>query len=159
MALNMDEKIAIKNLCNWDLGFRRIESVGDVSIPPNATVRTLTRSEVIAQCQSNNTLFVGTDGMGSHARIYIVDKPTRIEVGFETEDSKETQNILSEDTMKSIYDLKTISAFKKRVKENVITHAEKSKFAEYAKKAKINDYDKIKFVEEYTGFKIDAITE
>lgn len=151
--LNMEEKIPLKNLCNWQLGFRRIESAGDVIIPPNVTLR-IARGEVIAQCQSGNRLFVGTDGIGSHAKIYIDDKDTRIDVGFEDADSKTEQKILSADKVKSLFELKTLSSFKKGVSENVQTQAEKNALAEAIKTLKINDYDRVKFVEEYTGFKI-----
>ena len=151
--LNMDEKVPVKNLCNWQVEFKRIESIGDVIIPARVTVR-LPRGEVISQCQSDNRLFVGTDTMGSHARVFIDDLDTRIEVGFENPEDKKSQNVLTEEKIRSMYELKTLSAFKKNVQENVKTQAEKNLLVEYAKKAKINDYDKIKFTEEYTGYKI-----
>lgn len=152
--LNMDEKIPVKNLCNWQLGFKRIESIGDVLIPAKVTIR-LPRGEVISQCQAGNRLFVGTDTFGSHARVFIDDLDTRVEVGFEKPENKKGQMVLTEDKIQSLYELKTLSTFKKNVEECVKTQAEKSLFAEYAKKLKVNDYDKIRFVEEHTGFKID----
>lgn len=152
--LNMDEKILVKNLCNWTVGFKRIESIGDVSIPPKVSMH-LSRGEIIAQCQSGNKLFSGSDGMGSHARIYITDKDTRVEVGFEQPDSKVEQKVLSEERLQYLYGLKTLAAFKKNVMEDVQSQGEKEALAEAAKRLKVNDYDKIKFVEEYTGFKVN----
>ena len=152
--LNMDEKILVKNLCNWTVGFKRIESIGDVSIPPKVSMH-LSRGEIIAQCQSGNKLFAGSDGMGSHARIYITDKDTRVEVGFEQPDSKVEQKVLSEERLQYLYGLKTLAAFKKNVMEDVQSQGEKEALAEAAKRLKVNDYDKIKFVEEYTGFKVN----
>ena len=45
MNLNMDEKIQIRNLCNWALSFKRIDSIGDVLIPTgtNSPVMSWTR--------------------------------------------------------------------------------------------------------------------
>ena len=58
MSLNMDEKISIKNLCDFYLYFNRINGVGDVALPPNTSIR-IDRSEVISQAQVNNIMFVG----------------------------------------------------------------------------------------------------
>ena len=102
MNLNMDEKIQIRNLCNWALSFKRIDSIGDVLIPANSTMR-IARGEVFTQAQSGNNLFTGTDGLGSHARIYIDDRDTRVELDFESEDRKRTQNVISDDKIKEIF--------------------------------------------------------
>lgn len=153
MNLNMDEKIQIKNLCNWTVSFKRIDSVGDVLLPANTTMR-ISRGEVFSQVQSNNILFTGTDGLGSHARIYIDDKDTRVELDFESDDGKKPQNTISDTKIKEIFALKTKTAFEKAIKENVITQAEKSVLSNAVKKFKLNEYDKVKFIEEYTGMKI-----
>ena len=142
MNLNMDEKIQIRNLCNWAVSFKRIDSVGDVLVPANSTMR-IARGEVFTQVQSGNNLFTGTDGIGSHARIYIDDKDTRVELDFESEDGKKTQNIISDDKIKEIFAIKTKTAFEKAVISNAV------------KKFKFNEYDRIKFIEEYTGMKIN----
>lgn len=154
MNLNMDEKIQIKNLCNWALSFKRIDSVGEILIPANTTMR-IARGEVFSQVQSNNVLFTGTDGLGSHARIYIVDKDTRVELDFESEDGKRTQNIISDEKIKEIFAIKTKVAFEKAIKENIVTTAEMSVIAGDVKKFKLNEYDKVKFIEEYTGLKVN----
>ena len=57
MNLNMDEKIQIRNLCNWALSFKRIDSIGDVLIPANSTMR-VARGEVFTQAQSGNNLLL-----------------------------------------------------------------------------------------------------
>ncbi|MCM3274532.1 hypothetical protein M3691_38165, partial [Paenibacillus elgii] len=82
--LKLDEKVNVKNLCNWDLYFYRIESVGEIKVPPNGFVR-LTRHEIQSQVFNGNKFFVGIDGNGAHPKLYIDDKATRILVGFETE--------------------------------------------------------------------------
>lgn len=152
--LNLDEKVQIKNLCAWDLYFKRLESNGDVKIPSKGVVR-LTRAEIQAQSLGGNVMFNGTDGIGSNARIYIDDKPTRILLDFEQEDSKEEQKILTPDKVKQILEYKTFATFQKHIEESVVTQAEKLILVEEAKKLKLNDYEKINFIQEYTGYKFE----
>lgn len=154
MSLSMDEKIQIRNLCNWAVSFKRIDSIGDVLIPANTTMR-ISRGEVFSQAQSNNVLFTGTDGIGSHARIYIDDRNTRVELDFESEDGKRTQNIISDDKIKEIFAIKTKTGFEKAIKENIVTKAEMSVIVNAVKKLKLNEYDKVKFIEEYTGMNVN----
>ncbi len=148
----MNEKVLIRNLANWSLTFARINSLGDVMIPPRGKVF-LQSDEVLAQVYNNNRLFAGNDGKGSHARIFIEDKKVRQEAGFEENNSKE-QKILTDDKLKLLYEIKTLADFKKKVQSMVISQAEKQLLADYAKKNKINDHDKINYVEKYTGFKV-----
>lgn len=150
----MDEKIQIKNLCDWEVSFKKIDTLGDILIPANTTMR-IARGEVLSQAQSNNVLFTGVDGLGSHARIFIMDKDTRVELDFESEDGKRIQNIISDDKIKEIFALKTTAAFEKAIKSSVVTQAEKVTVANAVKKFKLNEYDKVRFIEEYTGMKVN----
>src|SRR5690606_41071504 len=109
-ALNLDKKVEIKNLCSLDLYFRRIESHCVVKIPAKGKVR-LSIAEIQAQVFDNNPMFVGVDSKGSHARIYIEDKDTRVLLGFEDE-SGSKQQVLDSDEVKRILELKTFNAFK-----------------------------------------------
>lgn len=152
--LDMNEKIRVKNLCNWSVSFKRINSNGDVFIAPNTAV-SLSRDEVYSQIQSGNTMFAGTDGLGSHARIYIMDKDTRVDLDFEDADGKKTQNIVDDNKLKEIFAIKTKAAFEKAVKEFIVTNAEKHKLVEGVHKFKLNEFDKIRFIEDYTGIKIN----
>lgn len=153
--LNMEEKILLKNIAGWDVGFSKKDGtfIGDITIPANGSIR-LTRSEVIAQSQYGNKLINGIDNIGSHATVYIDDKDTRVELDFESEDGKLTQNFLSEDKVKKMFELKTLSTFEKHLKDNVVTRAEKYAFIKMIKKFKFNDFDKIRLSEQYTGFKV-----
>lgn len=153
--LNMEEKILLKNIAGWDVGFSKKDGtfIGDITIPANGSIR-LTRSEVIAQSQYGNKLINGIDNIGSHATVYIDDKDTRVELDFESGDGKLTQNFLSEDKVKKMFELKTLSTFEKHLKDNVVTRAEKYAFIKMIKKFKFNDFDKIRLSEQYTGFKV-----
>lgn len=152
--VNMDKKVEIQNLCNWDLYFDRIETNGSVRIPKNGKTR-LSRAEIQAQVFDNNVMFVGTDGVGSHARILIDDKDTRVLVGFEEEDATSKQQVLDPEVVEKLLGYKTQKAFEDNVKKKVKTQAEKNFLIEEAKRQKLNDYEKISFIEEYTGYKFD----
>ncbi|WP_079709856.1 hypothetical protein [Paraliobacillus ryukyuensis] len=151
--LDMDKKVEIKNLCDWDLYFTRVESNGHVRIPRSGKTR-ISRAEIQAQVFDNNKMFVGTDGNGSHARIYVEDKETRDFLEFDKGNSK--QKILDSEAVKKLLELKTQSSFEKNVKEKVKTKAEKNYLIEESKRQKLNDFNKIKFIEDYTGYKFDT---
>lgn len=151
--IRMEDKITVTSIAPWATGFRRILTVGDVSIAPNGTIR-LSREEVLAQGQSNNKLITGIDGAGSHATLYIEDEWTRKELGFDTDDTK--QNVINKKFVKEIFEKKTLPAFKKAIEENIVTRAEKFSLLSMIKSLKINDYDKIAFCEEYCGAKLNA---
>ena len=151
--IRMEDKITVTSIAPWATGFRRILTVGDVSIAPNGTIR-LSREEVLAQGQSNNKLLTGIDGMGSHATLYIEDEWTRKELGFDTDEKKQT--VINKKLVKDMFDKKTLPAFKKAVEENIVTRAEKFSLLSIIKTLKINEYDKIAFCEEYCGAKVNA---
>lgn len=152
--LNLDTKVVIKNLCEWDLYFTRIETNGDVKLPKKGTTR-VSRAEIQAQVHAGSKLFGGLDGLGNHAKIYIDDQPTRVLVGFESEDGTEKQEVLDTEKIAKILEYKTLNTFKKHIEEHVILQSEKVLLLEEAKRLKLKDYDKIKFIEEFTGLKFD----
>ena len=146
-------KVKLKNLTSWILTFKRINAVGDVVMPPNSII-TLSEDEVMAQIYNGNKLFVGDDGKGSHASIFIDNENLRINAEFESKNTGKTQEVLTDKVLKEIFDEKTLTKFKETVKSKVKTQAEKLKVVEYAKKSKLNDHDKIEFLEKHTGFKL-----
>ncbi|HHT97427.1 MAG TPA: hypothetical protein GXZ90_06005 [Clostridiales bacterium] len=152
--LNLDTKVTLRNLANWTVGFKRIESNGDCSIPAKGTTR-VTRNEVIAQVQNGNKLLAGVDNIGSHATVIIQDAPTRVELDFESEDGKKKQRVLTDDVVKTMFEYKTMKTFEKHLEENVVTRAEKFAIIEYVKNLNLNDYEKIRAVEKHTGLKVD----
>lgn len=151
--VRMDEKVSVSSIAPWITGFARIITIGDVSIPPNGTVR-LSREEVLAQGQSNNKLITGIDGIGSHATLYIEDAWLREELGFDTDETK--QQVLTKELVKTIFEKKTMPQFKKEIEENVVTRAERFSLLNMIKTLKINDYNKIAFCEEHCGAKLNA---
>lgn len=153
--LNLDQKVTIRSISGWNTGFDRIvEGIGSVTVVPGGTAR-ISRNEIIAQVQNGNMLFNGFDGKGSHASYYIEDRPTRIEVGFESPDGNIKQKIFSEKLVKDLFDIDDQAEFEKEFMDAIVTRAEKYSVIPVMKKLGINDYSKIRFVEKYTGFKME----
>ena len=152
--LNLDQKVTIRSIAGWTTGFaRKYDGIGDVTIPPGGSAR-LTRNEIIAQVQSGNKLLAGIDGRGSHATLIIEDEPTRIEVEFDSEDGKVKQNVYSEEKVKAMFALKNQKNFESKIRDSIVTRAEKYAIISTTKKLGLNDYGKIRFIEEYTGYKL-----
>jgi hypothetical protein len=141
------KKVRIRNLCPWPVSFKCINRLGDIEIPAYSINSLLDGEELLAQCYSNNILFVGEKGDGAHARIYIESDEIRKEVGFESEGNP--QKILTEAEILKMFDLKRIGDIQKRIREKVVTLAEKHFLIETAKKNKINDYEKLTFISQY----------
>lgn len=149
--LNLDAKVTVKNIADWNVGFvRRVDGYGDVSIAPKGSIR-LSRNEIIAQVQSGNKLFTGTDGFGSHATLYIDDAPTRKEVGFETDDT--LQKMFFNVSIKDLFSIKKQADFEAKFVDLIYTRAEKSAVMEAMKKTGVNDFAKIRFAEQHTGYR------
>lgn len=151
LIFNPEKKITIKSIANWTTGFKRIETNGDATIPANGSIR-LTASEVIAQVQNGNTLFLGTDERGSHATLYIEDKVTRIEADFE--DATSEQNVITVDSVKELFK-KSKNSFMKELPQIVVTRAEKYAIIDIIRKEKLfDDYEKVRAVEDHTGLRV-----
>lgn len=149
--LNLDAKVTVKNLAGWKVTFSRLhDGVGDIIIAEEGKQR-LSRNEVQAQINSGNKLFVGVDGNGSHATLYIEDAPTRQLVGFEDEESK--QLVFTDDIVKKLFSMSD-NDFEKNLQIYIVTRAEKYAFIEAIKRLKYNDYRKIMLASNYTGYKI-----
>lgn len=151
--LNLETKVTVKNIADWTVGFaRRADGYGDITISPKGSVR-LSRNEIITQIQNGNKLFNGTDGFGSHATLIIEDIPTRIEVGFEDGMGKK-QKVFSDSLVRSLFEIESLEEFCIKFKESIRTRAEKYAVIDSIKRLGINDYSKIRFVEEYTGYRL-----
>lgn len=153
VELNLEQKVTVKNIAGWTVGFARIDSIGDVTITADGSTK-LTRNEIIAQVQIGNKLFTGVNGDGSHATLFIDDEPTRKEVGFDSEDGKEKQSVFNDDVVKQMFAVKGQPTLEKVLRETIKTRAEKYAIIQAIKRLKINDYSRIRLVEDYTGFKV-----
>lgn len=149
--LDLDKKVTVRNIAGWNVGFgRRVDGSGDVTIAPNGSIK-LSRNEIIAQIQNGNKLFSGIDGLGTHATLYIDDAPTRKEVDFDTDNTK--QNVFAHADLAGLFKLKSQASFEGEFRNMVYTRAEKFAIMEYMRKTGVNDYSKIRFAENYTGYR------
>lgn len=151
-GIKLDQKVKVRSIAPWYTGSSRKTTNGDISIPPMGSIL-LSREEIISQAQNGNKLLTGVDGIGNHATWYIEDDYTRKELSFDSE--SESQQFLTQDVIKKMFDLKTQKAFENNVQNAVVTRAEKAYLIESIKVLKLNDYQKIAFCIEYTGMTMD----
>lgn len=148
--LNLDEKIKVRNIASWEATFVRRDNNMDVRIAGHGTYA-LPRSEVIAQCNSNNRLMIGTDGLGSHATLIIEDDPTRIELGFISEDGSTEQLYYNDGLLKKLFSISNHDEFESEFKRCFVERAEYFAVLDGINRLGLNDYRKIRFIEKYTG--------
>jgi hypothetical protein len=141
--INFEKKITIRNLADWNVGFVKNDTTGDITIAPHGTTR-ISRAEVISQVENSNKLFIGT-GDGNHATIYIDDEVTRKYVEFDN------QQILTKECVSKLFKITSLAKFKSELKNVVVTRAEKFALMKFIKDLRLNDYDKIKACEEHCG--------
>lgn len=150
---NPNDKVALDNLNSWEIHFSGIELQKDLFIPASAkNWKLLSLAEVEAQVKSGNRSFVGTDGEGSHASIRIVDEEVRKYV-FGVDDATKKQKVLDVATIKELLTITNKGAFMKKLKEVVVTEAEKRRFVMLAKEAGIDSAEvyKMKAIQEWVG--------
>lgn len=151
MALDMDKRSRVINLCNWGIAFTLPNSKGEILLEAKQST-TINNAELVTLADNQDVMFYGTD-RGNHARVFVDNDEYRKSVGFDDDENKHKQFVLNGDECKKIFDLKTQPAFEKNVKSKVVMTHEKDIIMNYARKNKVNDYDKIEFLEEYTGLK------
>ena len=149
MSINTDARSSIKNLCPWTVSFSLPSNNAGIVLGANKKT-TVNNGELISLMENSNPMFEGT-GEGNHARIYVENEDIRKHVGYESEDGKTKQFVLTDEECQRILDYKTFSTFKKHIEESVICNHEKAKLIEYSRKVKLNDYDRITFIEQYCG--------
>lgn len=129
----MANNVLVNNLCSWPLYFNRAEGHGSFMIPANAKgFPLLSMDEIKTQIQMNNPLFVGTDGMGSHARIQFVNDSERREAFGLGEEVKQEPIVLNDDSIKELLAIKTKTKFKDKLNQLVHTEAEKRMLVDIA---------------------------
>ena len=143
--------VQLRNLTKWNLYFRSITGKGygrDVKLPPNSDQIRVPFEEVQAQIYLRNSLLVGTDGYGSHARIQIVDEDIRAEL-FDHNQPREVV-LLTHSAVTDLLSIRNKAAFSKRLKELIVTFAEKAMLMELAKEAGLEhcEHWKVKAIEE-----------
>lgn len=152
MALDLDKRSKVVNLCPWPITFTLPNSGGEVRIEGNKST-TINNGELVTMRDNNCVMLCGT-GDGNHARLYVDNPEFREHVGFDNTNEKKKQFILIPDECEKIFSLKTDSVFKRNIQEKIVSEHEKAIIMDYCRKSKYNDYDRIVFLEEYTGLKM-----
>lgn len=148
--LNLDKLVTLRSIANWTTGFARKTTQGDVSIAPKGLIR-LTRNEVIAQAQTPNSLITGENGTGDHPTLIIEDEPTRHYLGFDN------AKVFSNDVVTELFKINNQEEFENAVKDAIVTRAEKHSVMTAVLELGLNDYSKIRFLENYTGYRMDRL--
>ena len=143
--LSMEEKITLKNLANWMVGFNKIESNGEVNINAGGSVR-VSRAEVISQYENGNKLLRG-DGDGSHATIYIDDKATRDYLDI-------TSELIDKNKVKKIFAINGLDDFRNEIYKTFTTQAEKVLLIKLIRECGFNDFNKIRECETLCGMTV-----
>ena len=125
--------VLVTNLCSWPLSFRRLAGQGDIEISGKArNFPLLSEEEVLAQIQTGNVMFTGTDGMGNHARIQIVDEAKRKELFGLGDDETAAPVLLNEESVKQLLAIRTKTKFNEQLESMIKTDAEKKMLVELA---------------------------
>lgn len=143
--LNMEEKITLKNLANWMVGFNKIETNGEVNINAGGSAR-ISRAEVISQFENGNKLLCGS-GNGTHATIYIDDKPTRDYLEI-------TSELIDKNKVKKIFAIENLDDFKNEINKTFTTQSEKILLIKIIRECGFNDFNKIRECENLCGMTV-----
>lgn len=143
--LSMEEKITLKNLANWMVGFNKIESNGEVNINAGGSIR-VSRAEVISQYENGNKLLRG-DGDGTHATIYIDDKATRDYLDI-------TSELIDKNKVKKIFAINGLDDFRNEIYKTFTTQAEKVLLIKLIRECEFNDFNKIRECEALCGMTV-----
>ena len=104
----------------------------------------------MAQIQTGNKMFTGTDGMGNHARIQIVNDEQRKQLfGLESVET-EDPTLLNLEAVKALLAIRTKAKFNEQLQAMVKTDAEKKMLVELAKQAGSDEAE---------AWKVDALRE
>lgn len=141
--------VLVNNLCSWPLSFRRLAGQGDIEIPGKArNFPLLSEEEVLAQIQTGNVMFTGTDGMGNHARIQIVDEAKRKELFGMGDVETAAPVLLNDASVKELLGIRSKAKFNEQLNALVKTDAEKKMLVELAFSAGAEDAE---------SWKVDAL--
>lgn len=143
--LSMEEKITLKNLANWMVGFNKIESNGEVNIKAGGSIR-VSRAEVISQFENGNKLLRG-EGDGTHATIYIDDKATRDYLDI-------TSELIDKNKVKKIFAINGLDDFRNEIYKTFTTPAEKVLLIKIIRECGFNDFNKIRECEALCGMTV-----
>jgi hypothetical protein len=153
VEVNLNDRVLLDNLCDWELHFRGIESDKDLFIPASVkSHRLLTVAEVFAQVRQGNIYFAGTDGFGTNASVKIIDEN---QARYIYEDNIPT--ILDINAVKKLLLIDNREKFENELSKLVVTSAEKRMIVSLARECGIDNCPSYMMVaiEKISGYKFD----
>ena len=152
--VRLNDRVAIDNLCDWDICFESLEAQRDITITAGIkNFKGLTVAEVDSQVKSGNVAFCGSDGMGNHAVIRIIDPVIREYIFQEPVDPLQ----ITEEAVKNLLAIEDRNQFLNELSELVVTRTEKRmlcRIIERIGKDDIPSY-RIAAIERLTGIKFE----
>lgn len=152
--VRLNERVAIDNLCDWDICFVSMETGKDITIPAGIkNYKGLTVAEVDSQTKDGNVAFCGSDGMGAHASIRILDPVIREYVFQEPVDPLQ----MTEEVVKKMLAIQNKADFQKTLYDLAATNHEKRMLVRLIEKIGKDDIPSYQIVaiERLTGIKFE----
>ena len=142
-------KVNITNLAPWPVYFKRLLNAGTISVSAGSTMA-LERDEITQQLYNKNEMFVGVDGRGAHARIFILDKELRDQF-----DIPDDQTVPTDEYLDKVFAYKTQTSFEKNIADFMKYPHEVYRILDYIKRKGVNDYAKIRYIENTASARLD----
>jgi hypothetical protein len=141
-------RVEVRNLGDAHVAFRAANTPRDVVIPPRGKVF-LAADEIMAQIYAGNRLFVGSDGKGSHAGVFVEDEAVREEAGFEG------QEALDLEAIRALLEATPSEGLRAALEEKIVTGPEKRRLRSALESGEINDHGKVMIARSHLGLAID----
>lgn len=149
------DRVVISNNRNWDLHFVSTETGRDIKIPASVkNWKKLTVAEVEGQIQTDNTFFIGSDGIGNNAAIEIVDKEVRDYLFHFEGNEGDNAIILNLDSVKKLLAIEDKSEFEDYLNKLVVSESDKKMIAPLAIEAGLDDVSsyKVERIKKVSGY-------
>lgn len=130
------KRVRLTNICPFPLHFRSVIAEGkDIKIPAGAkNWEMLTMEEVRGQVSNGNVFFVGTNGMGDHARVKIEDEGVRaymFNIEVEPGVGVPAQELMDEATIRELLAITPQKAFEEALEKAPLTNSDKKALVAY----------------------------
>ena len=143
--INFDEKITIRSIAPWQVGWNKLETRGEINLVPYGSLR-ITRAEFIAGYENGNKLICG-EGDGIHATVYTDDEAVRNYLGIEAP-------ILNKAYIGEIFKVKDYNEFEQKIKDTFTTVSEKQLLVKTMQELHIEDNNKVMICKLACGLEI-----
>jgi hypothetical protein len=148
ISKRVGERVTVRNTTSIETWFKCLEKSMDAVVPPKGRIP-FPISEILLQCESHNPDFVGYNYDGKHATFYLEDKDLRIYLGFESENGKNKQEVIDEQSILNMFDAANLATFVDLLKDKIVTNGEKQTLRDVLESGKVNAFDRIEAAKSY----------